>query len=79
MLTRPRYPLPPDIAQLLDERELRADYDARPAYQRNDYVGWIGRAKTAATRTRRVEVMLTELAEGGVYMGMQHAPSRKSS
>lgn len=55
-----------------------ADYDRRPAYQRNDYLGWIARAASSATRQKRLSQMLDELARGGVYMRMQHAPSRKA-
>ena len=38
----------------------------------------VERAKTVDTRSRRIGQMLDELAHGGVYMGMQHAPSRKN-
>jgi uncharacterized protein YdeI (YjbR/CyaY-like superfamily) len=78
MLSRDRHPMPDDVAAVLDESGARADYDARPAYQRNDNLGWIERAKTSATRSRRVGEMFGELRVGGVYMGMQHWPSRKS-
>jgi uncharacterized protein YdeI (YjbR/CyaY-like superfamily) len=52
-----------------------AAYEARPAYQRNDYLGWLARAKRPDTRSRRLQQMLDELAQGGVYMGMRHEPS----
>lgn len=69
--------MPDDVRAELDGAGLRADYDARPFYQRNDYLGWIGRAKKIETRRRRIEQMLAELREGGVYMGMDHPPSRR--
>lgn len=72
-----RQPMPEDVAAELDARGLRADYDARPAYQRNDHLGWIARAKRPATREKRIAQMLDELEAGGVYMRMEHAPSRK--
>jgi uncharacterized protein YdeI (YjbR/CyaY-like superfamily) len=50
-------------------------YEARPAYQRNDYLGWFTRAKLPETRRKRIDQMLDELAQGGVYMGMRHHPS----
>lgn len=53
-------------------------YRARPAYQQNDYLAWIARAKRPQTRSRRLEQMLYELATGGVYMKMQHNPSDKA-
>lgn len=77
MVVRKRNAMPDDIALLLAERALRGAYDERPAYQRNDYLGWIARAKTPPTREKRVFTMLNELARGGVYMGMEHAPSRR--
>ena len=74
---RERHHMPNDIAAALKSSGLRADYNARPAYQRNDYIGWINRAKTSETRIKRLEQMLTELAQGGIYMGMEHKDSRK--
>lgn len=74
---RERHHMPNDIVAALKSSGLRADYNARPAYQRNDYIGWINRAKTSETRIKRLEQMLTELAQGGIYMGMEHKASRK--
>ena len=74
---RPRHPMPDDVREALVDRGAGADYEARPAYQRNDYLGWIGRARTSETRERRIGQMLDELQVGGVYMGMAHPPSRK--
>jgi len=50
-------------------------YRARPDYQRNDYIGWITRAKRPDTRAKRIGQMLDELDRGGVYMNMAHKPS----
>ena len=69
-LTRPLQPMPDDIASRLDAAGLRAAYDARPPYQRNDYLGWIARAKRAETREKRLAQMLDELRAGDVYMKM---------
>ena len=74
---RERHHMPNDIAEALKSSGLRADYNARPAYQRNDYIGWVNRAKTSETRIKRLEQMLTELAQGGIYMGKEHKASRK--
>lgn len=49
-------------------------FDARPDYQRNDYLGWIQRAKRDDTRARRLEQMLDELRAGDVYMNMAWRP-----
>lgn len=70
--------MPDDVEQLLNEHGLMEDYRERPRHQRNDYLGWIGRAKRPETRKKRIEQMLDELRVGGVYMGMQHRPSRKT-
>jgi uncharacterized protein YdeI (YjbR/CyaY-like superfamily) len=53
-------------------RRLSARYQARPFYQRNDYIGWITRAVRADTRRRRLEQMLEELAAGDRYMKMKY-------
>jgi uncharacterized protein YdeI (YjbR/CyaY-like superfamily) len=69
--------MPEDVGAELAERGLFQDYLDRPHYQRNDYLGWIGRAKGAETRIKRIAQMLDELEAGGVYMGMKHGPSVK--
>ena len=77
MAARPAHPMPAEIRRDLEESGLIEAYEQRPYYQRNDYLGWIARAKRPETRRKRIEQMLDELAEGGVYMGMVHRPSRK--
>ena len=62
--------MPEDVAEALGAEGLEAAYAARPPYQRNDYLGWIGRAKRPETRARRLAQMLDELRGGGVYMKM---------
>jgi uncharacterized protein YdeI (YjbR/CyaY-like superfamily) len=69
-LTRVLQPMPADIEALLRERNLTSAYEARPAYQRNDYLAWIARAKRTDTRQKRLGVMLDELAAGHGYMHM---------
>ena len=78
MPPRPPHAMPADVRRRLEETGLRGDYDARPYYQRNDYLGWIERAVRPETRTKRIEQMLDELQTGGIYMGMEHKPSRKT-
>lgn len=70
--------MPEDVANVLEAAGVRADYDARPDYQRNDYIMWIEKAKTQPTRQKRIDQMVDELARGGVYMRMEHKPSRKA-
>lgn len=69
--------MPDDVRELLRAHGLTAAYEERPFYQRNDYLAWIGRAVKPETRRKRIDQMLDELAEGGVYMGMDHPPSRR--
>ena len=69
--------MPDDVRSELEERNLMDDYEARPFYQRNDYLGWIERAKLPSTREKRILQMLEELERGGVYMKMDHPPSQK--
>jgi len=67
---RPRNPMPDFAEQSLRERGLMDAYLARPPYQRNDYLGWISRAKREETVQKRLEQMLEELRRGDVYMKM---------
>ncbi|HET20150.1 MAG TPA: hypothetical protein ENO16_06040 [Chromatiales bacterium] len=76
-LKRAKQPMPAFVQKALNERGLMAAYHARPAYQRNDYLGWIARAKKEDTKQRRLGQMLDELEVGGVYMNMKHPPSAK--
>ena len=71
-------PMPDDVRNVLQERDLMDAYAGRPPYQRNDYLGWIGRAKRPETRRKRVGQMLDELEQGGLYKGMDHPPSRRA-
>lgn len=76
-LKRPKHPMPDFVKEAIEKRGLMADFLARPAYQQNDYIGWINRAKRQATKEKRLNQMLEELELGGVYMNMDHPPSRK--
>jgi uncharacterized protein YdeI (YjbR/CyaY-like superfamily) len=69
--------MPEYVRGALVERDLWHAYAARPAYQRNDYLAWIARAKRPETRAKRLGQMLDELDAGGVYMNMRHAASAK--
>lgn len=58
------------VRAALVERGLTTACEARPDYRRNDYLGWIRRAKRPDTRRKRLDQMLDELQRGGVYMNM---------
>jgi hypothetical protein len=66
--------MPDFVAEALDADGLRAAWDARPRYQRNDYLGWINRAERMETKERRLAVMLAELRAGEGYMKMPWRP-----
>jgi uncharacterized protein YdeI (YjbR/CyaY-like superfamily) len=69
-LTRALNLMPEHIHRVLVDRALMDVYQARPDYQKNDYLGWIARAKRDETRQKRLDQMLDELQRGDVYMNM---------
>ncbi len=71
-LRRPLIDMPPDVEERLLGLRLMQAYLERPAYQRNDYLGWISRAKRTETREKRITQMLDELASGDRYMRMTY-------
>ena len=71
-LKRPRYPMPEFVRAALIEKNLMAAYLNRPAYQQNDYIGWITRAKRKETTEKRLAQMLDELARADRYMKMKY-------
>lgn len=77
-LKRPLHPMPVFVKQALLDRDLMKDYEQRPAYQQNDYIGWINQAKREETKLKRLNQMLDELEKGGVYMKMDHPASKKN-
>jgi uncharacterized protein YdeI (YjbR/CyaY-like superfamily) len=76
-LKRLLQPMPDDVREALLRLGLMTAYEERPAYQRNDYLLWLAGAKRPVTRQKRLEQMLQELADGGVYMNMKHRPSAR--
>jgi uncharacterized protein YdeI (YjbR/CyaY-like superfamily) len=73
-LQRPRQLMPADVRETLESRGLMDKFRLRPAYQQNDYLGWLRRARHAETRQKRLEQMLDELERGNVYMNMKWNP-----
>ncbi|MGR3466381.1 MAG: YdeI/OmpD-associated family protein [Shimia sp.] len=66
--------MPDFVRAALEDRGLKSAYDARPPYQRNDYLWWINDAKRQDTKQRRLDKMLSELGAGEGYMGMDWSP-----
>jgi len=77
MLKRAKNKIPSFIKDALTSNNLYEEYMARPAYQQNDYIGWIVQAKQEKTQNRRLQQMLSELKRCGIYMKMKHPPSAK--
>lgn len=70
-------PVPAHIQQLLTAKQLTAVFEARPKYQRNDYLRWIRQAKREETREKRLQQMIAELTVGNLYMKMEwHTKSK---
>jgi hypothetical protein len=73
ILPGPRHAMPAFIQEALQKHGLMDAFLARPPYQRNDYIGWITRARLTPTRQKRLKRMLDELKHGNVYMNMEWA------
>jgi uncharacterized protein YdeI (YjbR/CyaY-like superfamily) len=76
---RPRHPMPKFVERALLERNLMEAYRSRPAYQQNDYIGWIMKARRNETREKRLAQMLEELGRGSHYMKMVYRPKNDLS
>ena len=74
LLRRFAQPMSALIRDALDENDAMEAYLARPPYQRNDYLGWIQRARLEGTREKRLLQMLAELRAGDRYMAMPWGP-----
>lgn len=70
--TRERHAMPAFVRSALHHAGLMDAYQARPPYQRNDYVGWIGQAAREETKQKRLAQMLSELRQGDRYMKMPY-------
>ncbi|MDA1263994.1 MAG: YdeI/OmpD-associated family protein [Planctomycetota bacterium] len=75
-LRREENPMSAEVRAALEQRDILDAYLERPPYQRNDYLGWIGRAKREETRAKRVAQMLDELEAGDRYMKMKWSGPR---
>jgi len=76
-LTRPIQKMPAFVRAALAGAKLTSAYRARPAYQQNDYLSWINRAKLPRTKQKRLEEMLADLRRGDRYMGMPYRAGKK--
>ncbi|HBE86624.1 MAG TPA: hypothetical protein DDW53_16510 [Lachnoclostridium sp.] len=70
--------MPDDVMAELWKEDLTEAYNDRPSYQKNDYIGWITRARRPETRKKRIDQMLDELRSGDAYMGMVYSPKKNT-
>jgi uncharacterized protein YdeI (YjbR/CyaY-like superfamily) len=68
--------MPEFVKAALETEGLMGAFENRPPYQRNDYLGWISRAKRPDTREKRFRQMLEELRDGDRYMNMAYQAKR---
>jgi hypothetical protein len=71
-LKRSIHRLPDFVEKSLIDNFLVDIYITRPAYQKNDYIGWITRSKREETKKKRLTQMIRELQENDKYMGMKY-------
>ncbi len=70
-LTRPIQRMTAAVRAALTKHGVLAAYRARPPYQRNDYLGWIKQSVSPANQAKRIETMIHDLKDGGLYMAMK--------
>lgn len=70
VLTRPINKMPDFVRSELSKQGVLKSFNERPPYQRNDYIGWICRAKRKETQIKRLIQMIDELKGGKLYMKM---------
>lgn len=56
-LSRAKHIMPAFVKEALNQHNLVAAYKERPAYQQNDYLGWISRAKRPETQKKRTKIV----------------------
>ena len=69
--------MPDFIREALIQNDVMQLYNDRPPYQKNDYLGWITRAKKDETKQKRLIQMIEELKAGNLYMNMPYRQKAK--
>jgi hypothetical protein len=72
-----RQPMPGNVRAALEKRKLMEAYDARPQYQRDEYLKWVALAAGPQAKQKRLDQMLDELEKGGVFKGEPYTPPKK--
>ena len=71
-----RKPIPGFLKTALAKHNLTDAFQARPEYQRNDYLTWLDGAKLPEQRQARLTQLVEELGKGDVYMGQPWSPPK---
>jgi uncharacterized protein YdeI (YjbR/CyaY-like superfamily) len=69
-ISRKKQTMPGFVCKALLEGGLSNAFQQRPAYQQNDYLSWIKRAKRKETTEKRLNQLIEELRSGDTYMNM---------
>ena len=72
-----RQPMPGNVRAALEKRKLMEAYEARPQYQRDEYLKWVALAAGPQAKQKRLDQMLDELEKGGVFKGEPYTPPKK--
>jgi len=76
-LKRPKPAMPGFVKNALKKRGLLETYKKRPAYQQDQYLGWIDEAKIQDLKLKRLNQMLDELEKGGIFMEKEYLTTEK--
>jgi hypothetical protein len=76
-LKRPKPSMPGFVKNALKKRGLLETYKKRPAYQQDQYLGWIDEAKIQDLKLKRLNQMLDELEKGGIFMEKEYLTTEK--
>ncbi|HEY1557651.1 MAG TPA: YdeI/OmpD-associated family protein [Kofleriaceae bacterium] len=71
-------PMPGNVSGALAKKNLMDAFRARPDYQQNGYLKWIATAAGPAAKQQRLDQMLDELQQGGLFQGESWTPPAKS-
>lgn len=67
-------PMPGNVRGALAKRKLLDTFRARPDYQQNDYLKWIASANGTVAKQKRLDQLLEELENGGLFKGEPWTP-----
>jgi len=67
-------PMTGNVRGALAKKKLTEAFEARPDYQRNDYLKWIALANGVAAKQQRIDQMLAELEAGNAFKGEPWTP-----